>query len=707
VINITLVIGFFLLGLLQTATCLAALPTYQQVREAWRGSEVRLLDRNGALLQELRQDTDGRRTDWVGLDAVSPALIGTVLHAEDQRFHDHAGVDWRAVGKAALTNWLRDRPRGASTLSMQLAALLDPDLRARAGRRDLGEKWRQMEAARALEQSWSKTRILEAYLNLLPLRGELIGIDAASRGLFDKRPAGLDDAEALILAALIRAPNAPPARVAERACALAAGLGAAPDCKTLRARALNALSGRHPILPAADLAPHAARFLLDSAAAKPVGSLRSSLDAGLQRQVRDALRTQLKRLAARNVQDAAALVVDNASGQVLAYASVSGDASASPHSDGVRAPRQAGSTLKPFLYALALDRRLLTAASPLPDDPVLLATAGGQYAPGNYDQRYRGLASLRPALAASLNIPAVHTAQLLGLERYADGLARLGFGQLTEAADFYGPALALGSLDVSLWELVNAYRTLANGGRPDRLSLSPEARPEQPPKAPAPRVFSATAAWLIADILGDRQARAATFGLESPLATPYWSAVKTGTSKDMRDNWCVGFTPRHTVGVWVGNFSGEAMHDVSGMHGAAPVWAEIMDSLQGDAPSIEPAPPAGLVSRTVRPPGEPARKEWFLAGTAPEQPGWPAAAAPPARILQPADSGLYALDPDLPRQRQRLRFSAQHPPPGAAWQLDGKPMPEPDWLPVAGKHQLRLLDAEGRELDSVRFEVRG
>jgi penicillin-binding protein 1C len=174
------------------------------------------------------------------------------------------------------------------------------------------------------------------------------------------------------------------------------------------------------------------------------------------------------------VQDAAALVVDNRSGEVLAYASQSGADSVSPHSDGVRAPRQAGSTLKPILYGQALEQRLLTAASPLDDSPMAIADAGGVYAPRNYDLGHRGLVSVRPALAASLNIPAVRVLQLVGLEPFAAALNRFGFAGLTEAADFYGYALALGGLDVRLEELVNAYRALANGGLLSPLRFTPE-----------------------------------------------------------------------------------------------------------------------------------------------------------------------------------------------------------------------------------------
>lgn len=684
-----------------------AFPGFAQIRAAWRTSEVRLLDRHGELLQELRIDPSIRRTAWTPLAEISPALIAAVLRAEDRRFFAHAGVDWLATGKAALSNWLSEKPRGASTLTMQLAALLDADYRARSGRRNMAEKWRQMEAARELEQTWNKTEILEAYLNLAPFRGELTGIDAAARGLFDKRPAGLSDAESMLLAALIRAPNAAPATVAKRVCALADDLPGMPDCRALRALTLNTLSGRHPIVEAANLAPHLALRLIGSTnPPRPPfdkgGSRRiqSSLDANLQRHVRATLDQQLAHLAGRVVNDAAALVLDNASGEVLAYVSASTRESTSPESDGVRAPRQAGSTLKPFLYGLALERRLLTAASPIQDIPLSLATAGGQYAPENYDHLHRGLVSARVALAGSLNIPAVRTLKLVGLEPFAARLARFGFAGLSEDADYYGYALALGSLDVSLEELTNAYRALANGG-----VLSPPRYTLDSRQAPGQRVQSREVSFLIGDILADRQARATTFGLENPLATRFWTAVKTGTSKDMRDNWCVGYSSRYTVGVWIGNFDGAPMHDVSGISGAAPAWAAIMQWLHAATPSEPPVPPKNLTRARFHPPGEPPRREWFLAGTAPTGVNW-REATPPAEIIDPDDGAILALDPDLPLVNQRLTFRASHAPTGANWEIDETRLHAADWPLRRGRHAVTLKDAAGQVLDQVNFEVR-
>jgi penicillin-binding protein 1C len=263
---------------------------------------------------------------------------------------------------------------------------------------------------------------------------------------------------------------------------------------------------------------------------------------------------------------------------VLAWVGSSGGGlSQAPQVDGVLARRQAGSTLKPFLYGLALEERRLTAASLLDDSPLNLATASGLYMPQNYDQQYKGAVSLRTALASSLNIPAVRTLVMVTPERLFQRLQALGV-KLPESGDFYGYSLALGSADISLLALTNAYRALAAGGRSQPVRAVLNA-----PAVPPTQVMDGNVAWIIGDILSDGSARARTFGLDSPLSTRFWSAVKTGTSKDMRDNWCIGYSARYTVGVWVGNASGESMWNVSGVTGAAPVWQDVMHYLHAGA----------------------------------------------------------------------------------------------------------------------------
>ncbi|MCW5890515.1 MAG: penicillin-binding protein 1C [bacterium] len=676
-----------------------AVPAFATVHAEHRPSDVRLLDRDGVVLHERRTDPSRRRLDWVPLGDVSPALRAAVLTAEDRHFRTHRGVDWPALVRGLL------RRRGASTVTMQVAALVDPALRVHRGPRGPRAKWRQIRVARALERAWSKDEILETYLNLVTFRGELVGVGAAAGVLFGKAPHGLDAAESVTLAALLRAPAAARERLTQRGAALGAAM-APPVAAGAVARAVaTALTAPVGGRPAPAWAPHVARRLLPSGAVR--ADVHSTLSAPLQRAAVTALRRNLLAVRARGVEDGAVLVVDNRSGDVLAYVGSSGALSRAPHVDGVVARRQAGSALKPFLYGLALEQRLLTPATLLEDAPLEIATAQGLYRPRNYDERHRGLVSVRTALGASLNTPAVRVLELLGGEPFLARLRALGFAGLTRPATHYGPSLALGSADVSLWELVGAYRGLATGGLASPLRLTGD-------EAPAPtRVLAADATFLVAQVLADREGRSPTFGLESVLATPGWSAVKTGTSKDMRDNWCVGFSARVTVGVWVGNFSGAPMHDVSGVTGAAPIWAELMAAIQRDAPSRPPEPPAGVVSVAVTFPRdlEPARPEWFLAGTETRMAGARALAGAPPRIRTPTAGTRIALDPDVPAGHQRLLLEADTGDRPLRWRLDGQdlgPAHAPRlWEPRPGRHVLALVDAASRTLDEVAFEVRG
>jgi penicillin-binding protein 1C len=217
-------------------------------------------------------------------------------------------------------------------------------------------------------------------------------------------------------------------------------------------------------------------------------------------------------------------------------------------------------------------------------------------------------------------------------------------------------------------------------------------------------VFSAESAFLVGDILADRTARSTTFGLENPLDTRFPAAVKTGTSKDMRDNWCIGYSRRHTVGVWIGNYSGAPMQEVSGTTGAAPLWMDIMNFLRDEEPLL-PAPPDGLVRAMA---GVPPRPEWFLRGTVPTATYGQVHEA--VRITYPAPDTIVALDPDIPPARQRIVFAAQPTAGEVRWTLDGRPLPGSGgtlaWLPEPGVHELTAQTAGGGA-DRIRFEVRG
>ncbi|MGV0986118.1 MAG: penicillin-binding protein 1C [Limnohabitans sp.] len=692
--------------------------TFEEVKTAHRPSDTLILDRQGEVLHRLRTDKQLRRGPWVELAQISPALRTALVLSEDKRFYEHSGVDWQAVTAAAWANLWNTRTRGASTLTMQLAGLLDEDLRRSNAGRSVVQKLGQTFSAQSLERQWRKDQILEAYLNLVPFRGELVGIEALSQTLFGKAAHGLNHLEAAMAVALVRAPNAKERQVAQRSCQVLKSLEPRPDCETVSLFVCAALARRDY---AADegIAPHLARQAVRQVAQTHTtpATITTTLSAPLQRFAVQTLHTHLRELAGRHVEDGALVVLDNASGEVRAWVGSSGALSQAEQVDAVTALRQPGSTLKPFLYAQALAEKRITAASLLEDSSAQIQTSGGLYIPQNYDHHFKGWVSTRTALGASLNVPAVRTLVMVGPDAFQKQLQRMGL-PLKQSGDYYGFSLALGSAEVSLLDLSNTYRTLANGGRssPTTLLRPTKASPKSAPTPAPSSALDARAAFIVSDILSDPLARARTFGTDSVLATRYWSAVKTGTSKDMRDNWAVGYSQHYTVGVWVGNASGAPMWDVSGTTGAAPIWAAVMNFLHARQNSQAPKIPPGMVRQRVLFEGpantEAARDEWFIAGT--EQATIATASqdksalANVGRITSPTHGSIIALDPDIPPQRQRLTLQAQgHQ---LRWLLDGQALAQGNqalWLPWPGRHTLQITDAKGKVLDEVKLEVRG
>lgn len=750
------------ISLLLSSDLALATPTFSEVKQQYQPSERWLLARDGQVIQQVRTNMTVRRLAWVPLEEMSPALLQALLFSEDKRFYEHSGIDWKAVAAASWRNVWNNKTRGASTITMQLAGLLTED--AVQHRRTVIEKLSQSGDALLLDQRWKKSEILEAYLNLVPFRGELQGVSAMSFGLFHKAPNALNTRESAIAAVLLRSPNAKPARVAERACVLLKQMGKPAQCNDVEGEVALKLIAPFDIARI-NVAPHLARTVLQSPdySPKPSGksttpyasnqSIATTLDLHLQQYAAMQLRANLLQLNYQNVHDGAVLVLDNATGEVLAWVGSSGNLSENPEVDYVLAPRQAGSTLKPFLYATAIQMRSLTAASILDDSPVRINTSGGYYIPQNYDKHFMGPVSVRKALGNSLNVPAVRTLLRITPDKFYAQLQQLHFTTLTEPVDFYGYSLALGGLDVRLLDLTNAYRAFANQGqysdvhwllpkqqgrssqsnKPDKLSFSTRYKP----------VFEPQAASIVANILSDNNARLHTFGMDSALNTRYWSAVKTGTSKDMRDNWCIGFSGRYTVGVWVGNADGQPMHDVSGVTGAAPVWRAVMDYLhrQPDGRPVQTDAlkmAAGVSQRAIHfePAIEPPRTEWFLAETEqttikansemlanrPYDAAISKALNPstdeavernrPVSINYPGEGAIVAIDPELPLQQQRMVFKANTPiGKGWQWLVDQQTVQmahgKAAWFPMPGHHTLELQNQHQQTVDTVHFEVRG
>ena len=610
---------------------------------------------------------DQEHTAVVPLDQVSPHFIQAILAAEDQDFYQHGPVDWKAAARASWQG-LRDRRivSGASTVTMQLARMVDPVPRTFPGKaQQVWQAWR-------LGAGMDKDEILAAYVNRLPMGGNIYGVEAAARAYFGIPAGDLTVAQASLLAAL---PNAPTALnpytgwealkerqryVLDRM--VVTGELSEEQSDRAFAETVNFQLPEQQVLAA----PHFQFWLAQNLPDNYPSQIQTTLDLNLQRFVEAQVQQMVKGLAKKQVRHGAALVVDNATGEVLAYVGSPSYFGASlgmtplndraGGNDGVQALRQPGSTLKPFLYQLALEQGIIQPHSILQDVPTHYAIPGAQlYSPVDFNEAFQGPVRVRAALGNSLNIPAVRVLEEVGVEDFLVRLQQLGLESLSQSAEHYGLGLALGSGEVSLWELTQAYLTLANGGdRNVQLTATRQGRSlnqasdaadsngpllNRPVKAdaqplqilgegrnshssrfasgspsleiggkglgdggqPEPKHNTdAQATWsLITDMLSDPHARATAFGVESVLNLPFPAAVKTGTSSDFRDTWTVGFTQDYTVATWVGNFDGSPMHQVSGVTGAAPLWHRIMVRLHEGQEPGQFAPPKGMVKRPI------------------------------------------------------------------------------------------------------------
>lgn len=594
--------------------------------EAPPPSSVRILDRSGHLLARVRRD--GQLSEHITVDQLSPHVVPALLAAEDQRFFAHPGVDPVAIGRAVLqAAWHGRLVSGASTLTQQLARSTFERPRSLLG------KLHEMAVALCIERHLSKNEILEAYLNRIAFGPRVRGIQAAARLYFDKPASYLSLSEAATLVALPRGPTlydprrqgSPIARRRHRVLERMADTGTISRADAHRTQRL-------PLrLQSGSTWPGAHHWVRRLQGLGPSDELHSTLDSALQRRVEELVVEHGRRMKRFGASAASVLVVDNPSREVLAYVgSVDySDAKSEGQNDGVTALRQPGSTLKPFVYAAAMEQLGFTAATLLPDLELELGTPQKPFSPRNYDRRFHGPVRLREALASSLNVPAAYTAARLGIGNALTALHRFGFESLRQAPDHYGAALALGDGEVTLEELTAAYATLANGGLYAPLRIVKDRPPRR--KSAERRATSAEIAAILWDILSDPRARAAGFGRDGVLEFPYQVAVKTGTSKGARDNWTVGSTPRLTVAVWVGNFDGKPMLGASGVTGAAPLFHAVLDEavrLSGgpeaprnpeasglDLRRVEICATSGLLPTELCPERIP---EWFRRGTEPE-----------------------------------------------------------------------------------------
>jgi penicillin-binding protein 1C len=559
---------------------------------------IEFVDRNGLMLGTIL-GRDERHTVALPLARIAPVFLEAAVATEDRRFYFHGALDVRAALRATLASLVRRRlPSGASTLSMQLARMIVPLPPTFVG------KVEELAIASRLEAGMSKNEILEAWCNRAPMGSNVYGVEAAARTYFGIDADRLDLAQAALLAAL---PNDPvrldPYRrfdaLRERQRYVLERMHAAGFIDADRARrAAEAHIGLRPpsggILAGAHFLFHLApQVALDRA------RVRTTIDRPLQEFVEAQMRDVLGVLGDRDVSQAAVVVIDNRSAQVLAYAGSRdyfGDGDLG-RNDGVTALRQPGSALKPFLYEFALERRIVRPDTILADVPTTYALPGARiYAPVDYANRFLGPVRVRIALANSLNVPAVRVLSQVGVNEFLRRLRELGFAHLTKPAAFYGLGLTLGGGEVTLEELARAYATAAREGAPTAIvtTLDGSVLPSLPAAAPGERSWA-----LVRDMLSDPHARTASFGIDSILSLPFEAAVKTGTSSDFRDTWTAGFSREYTVAVWVGNFDGHPMRHVSGVTGAAPLWNRIMLHLHERREPLPFAAPPGFARAAI------------------------------------------------------------------------------------------------------------
>ena len=554
---------------------------------------VSFTDRNGAPLGTILA-SDSAHAVAVSLDRVSPQFVAAMVAAEDARFAQHNALDMRAVARAARQIAIFGEVRsGASTIAMQLARLLHA--RSSSLR---GKLMQTIDAERVATRS-ERRSILEAYVNRVPMGGNLYGVEAAARTYFGEPASDLDLAQAALLAAV---PN-DPARLApdthldaaqsRRRYVLARMVSTGSITTSDAERAQRETLNVSPHDSGIGDAPHALFALYPHAVSTRI---RTTIDRDLQRFVQAQMLQVLAALDGRHVHDAAALVVDNHSGDVLAYAGSPdyfSDADLG-RNDGVRALRQPGSSLKPFTYELALESGAIRPTTILNDVPATFALPSGKlYQPADYSGRFAGPVRVRYALANSLNVPAVRVLADIGPESLLNRLHELGFASLDKPAEYYGLGLTLGGGEVSLWQNVQAYVAMARRGDAIPLRLTDDG-------AIAHGQIGDPETWaLVTNMLADSHARAASFGVHSVLDMPFDAAVKTGTSSDFRDTWTIGFTRDYTVGVWVGNFDGSSMHGVSGVTGAGPLWNRIMLHLHERAEPEPFAAPKGYGRESI------------------------------------------------------------------------------------------------------------
>jgi len=677
---------------------------------------MQFTDRHGLPLGTLLT-RDQEHTAIAPLNQVSPHFIHAILAAEDSGFYHHGALDIKALirtGKQAIEE--RKITAGASTITMQLARMLVPTPHTLLGK--VKEIWLAWRLAAGMNQD----EILSAYINRLPMGGNIYGVEAAARTYFSIPANDLNLAQATLLAAI---PNNPTyfnpyehwghlrkrQQYVLKRMVVDGYIQPESAAQTYEEKVVFQSSQ-----PGIIAAPHFLFWLATQITNPESSPIQTTIDRPLQQFVAAQVQQVISSLTANNVHDGAALVIDNHTGEVLAYVGSPDyfNATKLGRNDGVQALRQPGSTLKPFVYELALEKGVILPNTILADVPSHYALPGARlYSPADYTNSFQGPVRVRVALADSLNVPAVRVLEKVGVENFLERLHQLGFTHLNHTPEYYGLGLTLGGGEVSLWELARAYLTMARMGQFTELITTPT----QPTNMGPPSPFAAT--WqLMIDMLSDSHARATDFGVDSLLSLPFPAAVKTGTSSNFRDTWTVGFTSDYTVAVWVGNFNGERMRQISGITGAAPLWNRIMLHLHEQEEPAPFPPPQGMVQLPIcaitglkpTPDCSSVVKEYFSPKDVRSYSlGTKLSSAGRLRILSPQNGDLFLLLPGE-EGKEKLEFKLGGVDQPVEWWLNGQRLAVQSshslfWDLHPGKWDLEVRSGEISDRVSFQVEV--
>lgn len=627
------------------------LPSPTRLSSASLPQSTKIYDRNGTLLYTIYSD---KNQSFIPLAKIPKNLQHATIAIEDKDFYKHGAVDVRGIIRAAYATLAKKQLQGGSTLTQQLVktSLLTPE-------RTLQRKAKELFESIATELIYSKSKILEMYLNQVPYGGTAYGVDAAAQTYFGKSVTQLTLPEAALLAGLPESPTtfspfgshpelAKKRQLSVLAAMYSEGYISKADYEKAKVTPLVYKKISNPIL-----APHFVLYVKDLLV-KKYGSktveqgglnVTTSLDLPIQNFTQETVASEVAKLDNYHVGNGAAVITNPGTGEILAMVGSKNyfDETSDGNVNVTIALRQPGSSIKPINYAVGLIKGY-TAATPFIDKATCYPNpTGSPYCPKNYDGKYHGVIQMRYALGNSINTSAVQMLKLNGIEAMIATASAMGITEYEKDPSRYGLSLTLGGGEVTMLEMATAYGVFANGGY--RIDLHPILKVtdnhgrtlEQysPPTSPifGKRVLPSGVSFIISDILADNNARLLEFGPSSELkiGKNLPVSVKTGTTNDFRDNWTIGYTPSYVVATWVGNNDNTPMSNiVSGVTGAAPIWNTLMTYVLGDKPIEKPVKPDNVVGMNVcsnsglLPPSSdkgscPTRFEYFIKGTQPRR----------------------------------------------------------------------------------------